>query len=140
MQTAWVDLTHHELLVASFFFPVATFKCTLGPADEGVFLSLSATAVRVLLNGDEKLQDGDTRHLTPDQILAFHETASNIIRDLRNMWSHRDLGLRCGVQQRSSSDLVHGAGPGAGWLRPTRIRRRHHWAGDHDGGDRIRGS
>ena len=66
MQTTWVDLTYYELLVASFFFPVATFKCTLGPADEGVFLSLSATAVRALLNGDEKLQDGDTRHLPPD--------------------------------------------------------------------------
>jgi hypothetical protein len=43
------------------------------------------------------------------------------------------------VGQTSSSDLVHGAGPGAGWLRPTRNHRRHHWAGDHDEGDRIRG-
>lgn len=124
VQTAWVDLTYYELLVASFFFPVATFKCTLGPAGEGVFLSLSATAVRVLLNGDEKLQDGDTRHLTPDQILAFHETASNIIRDLRNMWSHRDLGLRCLEVSNNGPALTWSMERGlvpAGFARPESV-------------------
>ena len=93
VETAWCDQTFYEQVVDSSFYPVASFKCALGSADEGLLLTLSTPAVRSLLNGSEKKQAVETSHLSPDEVLAFQETANDMIQDLRSMWSGRSTML-----------------------------------------------
>ncbi len=86
----------HELLVASICYPAATFRCSLGSEQNGVLLSMSATAIAALLGaGEEEISAAQITGLIGDQIMAFQQTASHILGDLQAMWSDRDLGLRC---------------------------------------------
>lgn len=122
----------HELLVASICYPAATFRCSLGSEQNGVLLSMSATAIAALLGaGEEEISAAQITGLIGDQIMAFQQTASHILGDLQAMWSDRDLGLRC-------LDVVHGAGPDAGRICTGPIRGRHRRSAGHDGRRRVR--
>lgn len=104
--------------------PVASYKCAVGSVDEGVYMSLHAPAVRSLLSGGDENRNAEVGTLSPDEVLAFHETAKGMIRDLQNTWSNRDVGLRClEVSNRSPSLIWSTEGDlvSTGFARPESV-------------------
>ena len=124
VETAWCDQTFYELVVDASFYPVLSYRCALGSADEGLLLCLSTPAVRALLNGSEKKQDVAPSRLSADEVLAFQETANDVIQDLRNVWSGRDVGLRCLEVSNGSPTLTWSMEQGmasTGFARPESV-------------------
>lgn len=114
---AWVDQTYYKLVASANSSPAATYRCSLGEQGQGVLVCFAATTVAECSGATaEEIEAAERQPPKSEQIAAFHQTATHVLKDLQILWRSRDVALRgLDVQTR---------GPALTWsldsgLKPT---------------------